>query len=531
MTTSPSARAGWLAALAIAAAGMLVALYHADTRALHHDEAASLRKSELGWSQLASPRQFEDAPTLPNQAGPSANTTSELLNRWLFVATFKAWTGALGTSPLAMRSYAILLHGLFVLAFYLLLLELLRAPARAARAIARPRAAALLAIGLGSLNALALHQAGQVRNYTLCTALLMLCGWAMLRAARRDRWTDWSLVAVFGVGAFYAFNTSLLTLGGMWIWFGLRRLLGAPAPAEPAIARAGHRRWIAAAAATAAAVLPAALHLAAQRSAHVVAGWWMPELTWSRLFEHAPGFVFGDSLFLRNPPLLGAAILAGFALALHRAFRVGFLFPVVAGLVPFLALVATSVTGPNVVIPRYFLILSPLLYACLAIALCTIPRPRARRAVIAAVTASVLALAARSAVTWDRQSAGGSRAIAAWLQATLEPDATVIVSPWLYLAVRAYFPPGADVRVYARADLGIPFYMSGPLLDARDRVATLADLARDPPAARRIAYVHVGINEPPIDPVALPAGWTVEQRRLFASPFVVSEAVIVRTRP
>ncbi|HEX8109027.1 MAG TPA: hypothetical protein VF516_14945 [Kofleriaceae bacterium] len=524
---APSARAGWLAALTIAAAGMLVALYHADSRALHHDEAASLRKSQYSWDQLVHPRQFEDAPTLPNQAGPSANTTSELLNRWLFIAGFKVWTDAFGSSPLAMRGFSIGFHGLFVLAFYALLLELLRESST--RTVPRPRIVALIALALGTLNALALHQAGQVRNYSLCTTLLMLTAWAILRAARRGRWTDWALVAVFGIAAFYSFNVAMMTLAGLWTWFGLRRLFRAPARAESPVARTSHAPWIAAAGTTVLALLPAVLHLASQRGSHGAAGWWMPVLTWSRFFEFAPGFVFGDSLFLHNSPATGVAILAAFALALYRTWRIGFLLPVVAGLLPFLALVAASLTGPNVVIPRYFLVLSPFLYTCMAIALCTIPSHRLQLAAVAGVIAVVLAFSVRSVTTWDRQSAGGSREIAAWIQRNVEPGATVIVSPWLYLAVRYYFPPEADVRVYVRADTGIPFYMSGPLLDRRDRVTSLSDLIGDPPKARHAAYVHVGINEPPIDPVALPEGWTVEQRKRFESPFVISEVVVVRT--
>lgn len=516
---------GWLLACAIAIAGVCLAGYRAGTRALHHDEAASLRTSELTWDELARPGQFAAAATLPNQAGPSANTTSEIQNRWLFAVTLKLWTQAFGTSVSALRAYGILCHALFALALYLFLLELLREAPPGAHP--RREAVALLALGFASLDALAIHQAGQIRNYPLCTMLLALTAWAMLRAARRDRWADWLQVAGFGAAAFYSYNTALFVLAGMWVWFGARRLLRVEATAEPAVARSRHAPWITAAIAMAAAVAPGLLQLAAQRDAHGAAGWWMPPLTWSRLFEHAPSFVFGDSLFLRNSPVMGAAILGGFAIALYRTWRVGFRFPPIVGLVPFLALIAMSLTGPNVVIPRYFLILAPFLWICLAIAVLTIPWTTARRAALALAIVIVGGFTARSVVTWDRQSAGGSREIAAWIERTADRDATVIVSPWLYLSVK-YYLPDRDVRVYSRADIGIPFYMSAPLLGARDRVTSLADLTREPPAARQIAYVHVGINDPPIDPIALPPGWAVERRQVIDSPWVESEVVLAR---
>lgn len=137
----------------------------------------------------------------------------------LYFVVLRIWSLLFGTSDLALRSLSAASGVIAVVGVFFLVRELARLGTGMSET--RERYMAATAAICLALSPLQVHQSMQVRSYAFATALLVWCGWVLVRAIRCSgvkaaRW--WCLHVALAICLGYTHHLGLLSLLSQWVF-------------------------------------------------------------------------------------------------------------------------------------------------------------------------------------------------------------------------------------------------------------------------------------------------------------------------
>jgi hypothetical protein len=388
---------------AILAVGLALRADRLDARSYWFDEGFSWKMLTFPWKEMI-------ARVARDNHGP------------LYFLLAKLWAGLFGDSSLSLRSLSVLMGEATILGMYLLARQAYRADGGGLTGGGAERRAEWVGVLTAALVALSTFQvqwAGEVRMYTLGTALAALSGWLLLRALSRPAagtgpWAAHAVAtalfaythpyALFSVAAQAAFGFGYVAAGNHWRFAAVRRdprALGLLLSYLAAFAL-----WV-----------PWLPVLMSQRR-QVEASFWLPPMSWWLVGKVAYQ-MFAPSQNTVPPVwaagLAAAACAAAFAVLLRRAGPADWFFFLTAAL-PVALSAGLSFAQFNIFHRHYFLFAHLSFLAAIAALVVRVRAGPARRATAAAVLAGFLAadvLYARQRTA--RAGVPGARAAAEWL--------------------------------------------------------------------------------------------------------------------
>lgn len=425
----------------------------------------------------------------------------------LFFLMLKPWVCVMGTTAWSVRLFSMLWSVGAVAAAFGFVCEAMSTQQDTRFYRGKPELAAGLAALLIALSPLQLTWAHQVRMYAPVACLTVLSTWLLWRAqqcpAQRSRWIAYTFVATAGL---YTHVTMWFVLGG--------HLCGLAYLATRSSLNAGmDRRSLRAnsALAIAAIGLLFAPWFIAARSQHarVQSDFWLDP------FEFK---LVGDALLrcFSNPEVLladyeyGYWIAQGLLMILltlavgRRPFDV-----IVAGTaaVPFVALIAASMTGRNIINARYFISGQTLVCVAAGVLVARLPSWWLRIPVAIALLVGQ-SLLTSSYFDWRVAAAnkpGIPGLLALWDEHRSEDEPLIFCNPMFYTTARVY--AGDQFRVFG--DQSRYAFFVGTAIMSDEEYVSSSEI--DVGTSGSVWICDFGWSSPFLQPVSLSASWVLAE--------------------
>jgi hypothetical protein len=493
----------WLAFAAILLVGAVVRSRYLGSVSLWFDESFCVKLAQFGWGDVWRQVALDNHPPL-------------------YFYLLKAWLALWGPSLVAARSLSVLLGSLSILGGFLLVRE---SEAAQPNLVLRRRAnqtALLAALGLATA-VFQIEYAQEIRMYVLGSALTLWSSWALLRALQQPklRGADLLLYLLLGSALSYTHYYGLFILAAQFLYAAGQVL---PHSDE----NDSRPRRIAFLATTFAVLallwLPwAPIFLGHRRQ--VEADYWSGDFRWRDLANSC--LMMWTGYWSRSQPAetwTNLLTLGSFALWLAQATfgRGGTRLIGLGPCMTFACSAAASLTGRNIISPRYFQFAHALAICGFAVAIQRIKDVRLRTTA-AVVWLALLCWLCRSHESRREQCARspGYQNAVAYLQKIRDPQEPILViRPDALCDCAAYLPGDRRVFLLAGAE-PFPFYL-GTAAVAPDQIISWDELA-----ARFDRIWLIAGEYPRMEPVEIPESWQRGRHEEFLYWYRIPNLVVV----
>ncbi len=433
----------------------------------------------------------------------------------LYFVLLKLWAGVFGESLEAMRGLSVVFGGVTCVAVYLFAQEAFAAQDGQSDRTAGEDgkwigllAAALVAVSLPQIKA-----AGQVRMYTLGTALTAISSWTLFRAlhSRGRSWRPWAAHTLANLALAYTHHFGMFAIAGQVIFLAGHFLVDAKWRLAPLFQNRSCRCALASYGLVVAG-WGLSLPILFQQIRQVERQWWSPPLTLESMLRQIRELLLGNSSFpLTNESLLiAAAVFAAVILALACKSGAGPRYTLCLVLFPIIASLIISLNGSNLFLARYLIFSQTMLLAGIAVLLASLRIRWMRYAAASVLVGGGVTIDADYRAALDLPHRPGVRGAVACIEAQRRADDEVVVAtPVFYLSTSYYFDDQAHCRLIGNRP--VPHNCGASLLKEDDFIS-VAQINRLGPGRVWV------ISEAKGDSIRIPADWRTRQEVVIGDP-------------
>jgi hypothetical protein len=501
ISSAPNRLAAPILLAIIIVVGTAVRSYGIADCSLWLDEAASWRAIQFPWNEM-----------FVRVAGDNHVP--------LYFILLKLWARVFGESLAAMRGLGVVLGGVTSIAVYLFVRAAFdwegSRDGRAGRNDGRCddgrwvalAAAALVAVSLAQIKA-----AGQVRMYTLGTALTAISSWTLFRAlhARGPLWRPWAVHTLATLGLAFTHHFGMFSIGGQ-IVFLAGYLLTEAKWNLPALCRNRTCRGALASYGTVVVCWGLSLPVLYRQVHQVEKQWWTPPLSVNYALVQIRELLIGNSSYPVTEASLPIAGVVFAAVILALALRAGALprYILCLTLVPILASLAVSLVGKNLFLARYLVFAQTILLVGLAVVLASLPRQWMRHVAVALLVVGGAIIDADYEAFRDLPNRPGVRgAVKAIESRRLAGEEVVAATPAFYLAAIYYLNDRSHCHLLDRRP--IPHNWGAALLTEDDFISAAELRALGPGRVWVISQLDG-------NSMRVPANWSSVQEEIVRDP-------------